>query len=312
MSSAVVVLGFHRSGTSMTTRLLQRLGVALGPQEEMLAADPADNARGYWEPEWMIELNEDVLVAIGGSHLAPPLMPPGWECDPRLDDLRARAAELLDRTFAGAPLWGWKDPRTCLTFPFWRSLVAERADRLSFVVCVRSPAESVTSMMARPYYPWMGAAEFGDLWLEYTGRALLETAAAPREIVFYEDLLADPVAELGRIAALLAVPMLDAAVLRDGVEHDLRHHVRSALDTATADELPLGARTAYLALRAARDARRSAGAGTPELAEALELVAVEHALAMVAARDAERRAAAAQERVVAERLAAGMWEGPPA
>jgi hypothetical protein len=311
VSHAVVVLGFHRSGTSMTTRLLQHLGVALGPPEEMLAADPADNARGYWEPEWMIELNEDVLVALGGSHLAPPQMPLGWECDPRLDGLRARAGELLDRTFAGAPLWGWKDPRTCLTFPFWRALVAERAERLSFVVCVRSPAESVTSMMARPYYPWMGAADFGDLWLEYTGKALLETAAEPREVLFYEDLLADPVGELERIAALLEVPMPDDGVLQAGVEHELRHHVRSALDTATAGDLPLAARTAYLALRAARDARRSAG-GTPELAEALELVAVEHALAMIAARDADRLAAAAQERVVAERLAAGMWEGPPA
>jgi hypothetical protein len=80
--------------------------------------------------------------------------------------------------------------------------------------------------------------------------------------------------------------------------------VRSALDTAAADELPLRARTAYLALRAAHDA--------PQLSEALELVAVEQALAMIAERDVERRAAAEEERVVADRLAVGMWEGPPA
>jgi O-antigen biosynthesis protein len=300
MSHAVIVLGFHRSGTSMTTRLLHRLGVGLGPEEEMLAADPDDNARGYWEPEWMIELNEDVLVAMGGSHLEPPDMPAGWERDPRLDRLRARAAGLLDRTFAGAPLWGWKDPRTCLTFPFWRALVAERAERVSFVVCVRSPAESVTSMMARPYYPWMGAAEFGDLWLEYTGRALLETAAAPRVVVFYEDLLADPVGELARIAALLGVALPDAELLRADVEDGLRHHVRTALDTAVAG-----------ALRAARDALRFPGA-TPELAEALELVAVEHALAAVAARAPREPEAPDEHALVADRLAMGMWEGPPA
>jgi hypothetical protein len=309
MSHAVVVLGFHRSGTSMTTRLMHLLGVALGPEEEMLAADPDDNALGYWEPEWMIELNEDVLVALGGSHLDPPGFDVDWERDPRLDDLRIRARELLARTFSGAPVWGWKDPRTCLTWPFWRPLVAERAERVSFVVCVRSPAESVTSMMARPYYPWMGAADFGDLWLDYTSRALIETAAEPRCIVFYEDLLADPVAELERIAALLDRPLPAPATLRAGVEQGLRHHVRSALDTAAADELPLAARSAYLALRAARDARR-AGGGTPELAEALELVAVEHGLTTIAARPPREPEAPDAVQLAAERLAMGMWEQP--
>jgi hypothetical protein len=311
MSHAVVVLGFHRSGTSMTTRLLHMLGLALGPHDEFLAADPDDNARGYWEPEWMIELNENVLVALGGSHLDPPAPDVDWAGDPRLAEHRALARECLDRTFAGAPVWGWKDPRTCLTLPFWRPLIAERADRVSFVVCVRSPAESVTSMMARPYYPWMDAQDFGHLWLQYTGRALLETAADPRAVVFYEDLLADPVGELERIAAFLGLEMPDAERLRAVVEHGLRHHVRTALDTAAADELPLCARTAYLGLRAAHDARRGAAAGTPELAEALELVAAEHALAAWAGR-ADPEPVVDETALVAGRLAMGMWEGPPA
>lgn len=294
MSHAVIVLGFHRSGTSMTTRLLNMLGVFAGPEAEMLPAGPG-NVHGYWELEWMNELNDEVLMALGGSVLDPP----DWHWSPRLDELRARARERLDRSFGPAPLWGFKDPRTCLTLPFWRDLLAERAERVSFVVCVRSPAESVSSMKVHDFYPEMPAADYGGLWLQHTGRALLETASDERVTVFYDDLLADPVGELERLAAAFGLPAPGPEVLHGGVDRGLRHHVRSALDTAVEYELPLAVRTAYLALRAARDARR--GGGTPELAEALELVAVEQALA-----------AWAEQNAVAERLAVGMWEGPPA
>lgn len=297
MSRAVIVLGFHRSGTSMTTRLLSMLGVDLGPEEEMLPAGPG-NVHGYWELEWMNELNDEILEALGASALDPPGNGVDWRWSPRLDELRVEARERLDRSFGSAPLWGFKDPRTCLTLPFWRELLAERGARVSFVVCVRSPAESVRSMKVHDFYPEMPAAEFGGLWLQHTGRALLDTAGAERATVFYDDLLADPVGELARLAAAFDLPAAEPDALRDGVDRGLRHHVRSALDTAAEDELPLAVRMAYLALRAAQDARR-AGSGTPELAEALELVAVEQALV-----------AWAEHCAVRERLAVGMWQGP--
>jgi hypothetical protein len=57
----------HRSGTSLTARVLDLLGIALGPRDTMLAADPDDNARGYWEQSAVMALNDDVLAQVGGS-----------------------------------------------------------------------------------------------------------------------------------------------------------------------------------------------------------------------------------------------------
>jgi hypothetical protein len=59
----VCVLGFGRSGTSLTMRLLNQLEVALGPQEDLLRPVAADSTRGHWEPRWMVELNEEILAA---------------------------------------------------------------------------------------------------------------------------------------------------------------------------------------------------------------------------------------------------------
>jgi hypothetical protein len=65
MSGPVCVLGFGRSGTSLTMRLLHLLGVEIGPQEDLLAPGEADNPRGYWEPRWMGGLNDEILAKLG-------------------------------------------------------------------------------------------------------------------------------------------------------------------------------------------------------------------------------------------------------
>jgi len=115
----VCVLGMHRSGTSLTTRVLNLLGVYLGSDDSMLASDRL-NAKGYWEHESILEINDELLARFDGSWHAPPVFPPNWERAPEIADLRRQARVLLEEEFQEAELWGWKDPRTCLTLPFWR------------------------------------------------------------------------------------------------------------------------------------------------------------------------------------------------
>lgn len=272
-STAVVVLGFHRSGTSMTTRLLNLLGVDLGPEGALMEAVEGDNPRGYWEPKGLIELNDEILAVLGGTDIDPPALEPGWERTAALAPLRDRARQLLEDAFGDSSLWGFKDPRTCLTLPFWQELLADRVARVSYVLCVRSPSDTASSMLARPYYDGFDHTRFGRVWLEYTGRALAATAGDDRILVFYDDLLADSSAELARLAAFLGVegPAADVAW---AIEPGLRHHASSPLDTVADDRLPLPVRAAYLSLRAARDAARAGG--TPELPDALEVAAWEH------------------------------------
>ncbi|HST43300.1 MAG TPA: sulfotransferase [Conexibacter sp.] len=296
---AVVVLGFHRSGTSMVTRMLNLLGVDLGDESELLPPQERDNARGYWEPRWMIEFNEQLLEQLGSSTFEQFTPEPGWERSEQLDPLRERARALLDEHLSRMPLWGWKDPRTSLTLPFWRTVVD---GPMSFVICMRSPADAVTSALERSV-AGLDRWSYAERWLDYTAGALANTAPDERMLVFYEDALRDPAAETLRLAAFLGRDAPAAEQLEEivaSVDPELRHHQTSALDVAVDEGLPVETRTLYLLLRARRDLEAANGAGpaAARTAQALERIgAAQSPLHLTTL-------AAAAERISAEEQAA--------
>ncbi len=270
----VCVLGFGRSGTSLTMRLLHLLGVDIGPQEDLLAPGEADNPRGYWEPGWMVELNDEILAKLGTVWWRPLPAASGWERSPDFDELRERASRLLKEKFGAAPLWGWKDPRTTLTLPFWKELVPDA----KYVICLRSPADAISSIQRRPD-PELSIGAWGDLWLEYTARALRETQGCPRTLVFYEDFFHDAQGQLAAMASLLGLQPPDQngvhQRLLEEVEQGLWHHATSSRELAATWGVPPAARTLFLALRAAEDARRAASGREDQVSEAIERVAPE-------------------------------------
>ena len=156
------------------------------------------------------------------------------------------------------------------------------------MVCLRSPVETAASLLRRPYDPPVAAAEWGEQWLAHIGAALAATREAPRLLVAYDDLLRDGAAEAARLAEFAGLPC-DAGAIAAAIEPGLRHHARSLLATAEDPGISAAARGAYLSLLAAARARRSGDA--PELADALEAMAVEHARAPRAAAPSRRCAA---------------------
>jgi len=111
-----VIAGFHRSGTSMVAKALQRCGVALGP---VLIPPLASNPTGHFEDWDMVELHESILQDAGSNWLhAGPLPPVG---ERHLAAMRALAA---DRD-ARYPAWGFKDPRVCLFLDAWRVVLPD-------------------------------------------------------------------------------------------------------------------------------------------------------------------------------------------
>ena len=86
----VCVLGMHRSGTSVTTSLLETLGVHLGSDDDL--RDPLlDDPHGYWEHRPLKAVSEDLLHRVGGDWHTPLRFQAGWERARRFDDLRVHA-----------------------------------------------------------------------------------------------------------------------------------------------------------------------------------------------------------------------------
>ena len=246
VSTVVCVLGMHRSGTSAVSRLLNLLGVDLGPPQAMAAAG-ADNPKGYWEHRAFVEINEAILARFGARWDERPTWPAGWAADSRFDDLRTRARAMLREDFGAAPVWGWKDPRTCLTLPFWQAVVGP----MRYVICVRNPRAVASSLRRRD---GMSPEQAGAVWLHHLELSLIHTSRHPRHVIFYEDLITDWAPELRHLAAFLGrrqraddVTVQKAA--SEFLEASLCHH-RSSMDALIEDpRIPLQVKNLYVSLR---------------------------------------------------------------
>jgi hypothetical protein len=83
---------------------------------------------------------------------------------------------LLIERFDSASVWGWKDPRNCLTLPFWRKLLPE----LNVLVIVRNPLEVAYSLRNRNEDT---SYSFGLRLWEIYNRRLIETTNAKKRLL---------------------------------------------------------------------------------------------------------------------------------
>src|SRR5690348_14468267 len=116
----VVVLGMHRSGTSLLSNVLHYLGVDMADATDAVSKS---NPSGFWERPELVALHEEILDAIGRP-VASPLncvpFPAGWWRDKAVLPFRARLRDYVEQHRAAAlGWWGFKDPRTCRLLPLW-------------------------------------------------------------------------------------------------------------------------------------------------------------------------------------------------
>jgi len=102
-------------------------------------APGTDNPFGYFEDTGFVRFHEDALHARGQNILASR----NFRFAPT-DAESQRAGELIAAR-AAQPLWGWKDPRTCLFLDFWSARLS--GARYSFVY--RHPLDVMFSLARR-------------------------------------------------------------------------------------------------------------------------------------------------------------------
>ena len=258
----------HRSGTSLVARLTNLLGVNLGQEPDIVQA-AADNPRGFWEHPQFKSLNDELLARLGVSWDTVDTLPTGWQDDPSLDDLRQQARDAI-AIFATDARWGWKDPRTCVTLPFWQPLTPP----MRYVICLRSVLDVAKSLAHRNGMPINRGAR---LWVHYTAAALQWTSQAPRLCVFYEDVLDNPQEQAARLNRFISggKPLEPATLarLREAIDLELNHHRSSLIDVIREAALPDAAKSFFVMLRSNKgDALAAAGNGFNDTLAALREV----------------------------------------
>ena len=244
----VTVLGMHRSGTSLVTRLLNLMGVFLGSADDLMPASE-HNERGYWEHTAIVSLNDEILHRCGGNWYQPPKLVDGWAFDPDLTSLRQSARSLVSETFGNQPIWGWKDPRTCLTLPFWKTVVLPT----HIVICLRNPLEVANSFQKSQNISFDHASH---LWLTYVSSSLRCSQGINRFALFYEDLMQNPRQYIVQLAHFIGRSDLvdDEQFMETAlqeVSNELRHYCFSYTDVIDNSNLHFAVRSLYAALRGA-------------------------------------------------------------
>jgi hypothetical protein len=185
----------HRSGTSLITRLVSLLGLALCRRDDLLVGLTA-NPRGHWESKSLLDFNDRLLGELDGTWFCPPLLGPE-ELSRMLDRHASRALAVLQDAHPERP-WVWKDPRTCVLLAFWSAVLRQRA---AYVLVVRHPLEVSDSLARRNgCTPQLSLA----LWERYTRQAMLGAAGRPLMVCTYDEVLADPAAWCERLVAFLS------------------------------------------------------------------------------------------------------------
>ena len=245
--TVICILGMSRSGTSLTARLLNLCGVDLGPEDELLSGLPS-NPDGHWENKSMMRFNEWLLRSLGGTWRNPPEPAAGWELTRTLAEEREMARRFLETAFGDRELWGWKDPRSCLTLPFWQNLLPD----MRYVICLRNPLDVAASLDRREGFE---ASESFGLWLAYVEAALAGTKGRPRVFVSYEDYFDDWRAPVARLARFVGrEPPADGSAsstrIEGTIKESLRHHRTPPDAVGAAPEIPTEVASLYEQVRA--------------------------------------------------------------
>ncbi len=214
----------------MLTRLLQQCGLHLGAESDLMPA-AADNPDGFWEHLRFVQLNDELLNAVGAAWDLPPWEEEAFE-KASLEPVRAKARLLLQR-FEGKPVWGWKDPRSCLTLPFWRSLLPS----LKTIIIFRNPLEVAYSLHQRNGTSYALGLR---LWEIYNRRLLANTDPDQRIITHYQSFFEDPESELHKLAAFARLNRNATAAAADLVAVNRRHTVftiEQMIDAGVSDKI---------------------------------------------------------------------------
>lgn len=146
-AATIVIVGMHRSGTSLTARWLNECGLILG---ENLMAGGVGNPDGHYEDMDFHDFHEKVFnsldILYGGLALTPEI---------KLNDsFRDELKLLVDEKNKINTHWGWKEPRTCLFLNYYNDYL----ENPCYLILYRSANQVVNSL-------WKRYAESNDIQL---------------------------------------------------------------------------------------------------------------------------------------------------
>ncbi len=143
MKPPLIIIGMHRSGTSLVAKVLEKAGVFMGVLKDH-----------NYEAMHFLSLNQQSLWAAGADWLSPCVPPEQhWKVQAASAlykehfKLNGKLQSLRYKMFPQD--WGWKDPRNTFTLPMWLSVFPNA--RVLYIK--RAPQDVAKSLQKRNAVP---------------------------------------------------------------------------------------------------------------------------------------------------------------
>lgn len=147
MKKIVIILGMHRSGTSVITQICQYMGAYLGKEKELMEATQY-NLSGFFENKEITYIDDEILRICGQEwYSLEPLMIDFN--NPEITERMEYLESILSKMFEMSDMIGVKDPRMALLLPFWEKIFNKLADEVIYVWEFRNPLEVAESLKRR-------------------------------------------------------------------------------------------------------------------------------------------------------------------
>jgi len=232
----IVVLGMHRCGTSMVTRVFSELGAGLGNN---LMPPAKDNPAGFWEPVDIVNVHDELLDYLDSSWDDPRPLPDKWWEGEGVEDYKNRLQQIAKEQYSTINLPIMKDPRVCRLLPLWKIIFKQLGWQPYYILVARSPLEVAKSLFKR------NTLELDQgylLWLRHIVEAEKYSRGSDRVFLLYENMINDPESVLKNCLPILGIDELgfsDSGIVNiEGfIDSKLRHNFSTESELDTTPEL---------------------------------------------------------------------------
>lgn len=207
----VIVLGMHRSGTSMMMNILHEAGFYVSDDNDLMKSTP-DNPKGYFERNSVMEANDIILKMAGGT----------WDDPPDSEDVKSIRIDPLIKSllecYKDKKQAAIKDPRLCLTFPVWKDLLPPD---MKIIRIIRDRESVIKSLVRRDSFTREKA---GKLYDKYNSQADHFAEGYENIHINYENLLGEAFKEaVGKIQQFLRIEKKLSSIAKNVIDPKLDH-----------------------------------------------------------------------------------------
>lgn len=228
----IIVLGMHRSATSLTSLLLSKMGAYIGKECELIKGG-AGNPKGLYELVDVVCLNNRILYDSGT--LWCDVLQNIPEFPPVYGNEIAKIVKKLSSSADGAPIL-IKDPRMCLVEPLWKTEIENQGYKIKYVVVFRHPYEVASSLKKRDKMSFTYGVK---LWFFYNlaiFSSVIKTSTENVVFLNHNDYYENPQNPLGTLISFMDRRDTYKNYM-SYIDPDLRHNRRNDAVKECASEL---------------------------------------------------------------------------